>query len=647
MATTYADSLVVLGTGASFTKPKAGDTVTVAANWATSGSATFDFGSSGAVSASGNPTFNWGSGAQSFGGNVTIAGDLVVTGTSISTSSEQVSIADNYLYLNSGYTTNAAQAAGFVANTLPSATSSAVAGSAFSSTSIVNVADGSGFSTGDLIQVSNAANPENIGIYAVSSVASNAITIKTGTAPVYCQNAFVADSTVQGTVTKVSVSILRAGTDGMWEAAYGSTDSLTFTDLGGGSSLQSAYDGGATITTTGGTGQFTIAGDQTVQLTTSGGLVVGGSGSETNQSFFASLFSLSATGAVDLNSSGGAINIGNHSDAQNINIGTGGAARTLNIGTGAAAQTVVMGSTSSTSSTTVQAGSGNVVLASTSGQTRVTMADNTSLAFRVGESGAGDYIGVSTTNSSESVSIGNASVNASVTVNSGTGTLNVGTSASARSVNVGTGAAAQAVTVGSTSGASALTLQAGSGGLTLTSTTGLVALAVQDNQTSALTIKEGSNSYFSVDTTDAKENLNLYKFANLRAAAGVPLTTAEAVASGEVLYVASDGTVGLADADALGKTEPIGTAYYAANSAATVYAATVVGTLVPVKFGSAPASNANGSRVYLSATAGQGTLSVLSASGTVVYRLGILQGADGSTTTPLVLWRPQFIVNNP
>ena len=56
-----------------------------------------------------------------------------------------------------------------------------------------------------------------------------------------------------------------------------------------------------------------------------------------------------ADGVLELNSSGGAINIGNDADAQAVNVGTGAAARP-----------VTVGSTNTTSATTIQSGTGGI-----------------------------------------------------------------------------------------------------------------------------------------------------------------------------------------------------------------------------------------------------------------------------------------------
>lgn len=56
-----------------------------------------------------------------------------------------------------------------------------------------------------------------------------------------------------------------------------------------------------------------------------------------------------------------------------------------------------------------------------------------------------------------------------------------------------------------------------------------------------------------------------------------------------------------------------------------------------VLFSSAPNSSQNGQRVYLSTTDGEATLTAPSGSGNSVVSLGRLQGADGSTSTPICL----------
>jgi hypothetical protein len=68
--------------------------------------------------------------------------------------------------------------------------------------------------------------------------------------------------------------------------------------------------------------------------------------------------------------------------------------------------------------------------------------------------------------------------------------------------------------------------------------------------------------------------------------------------------------------------------------------------LVGVLFAAPPAASSNGSYAYLS-TGGKATLNPDTASGKAIVILGILHGADGVSTTPTVLLRPQYISRVP
>jgi len=80
-----------------------------------------------------------------------------------------------------------------------------------------------------------------------------------------------------------------------------------------------------------------------------------------------------AAGVIELNSSAGAINIGNDADAQAVNVGTGAAART-----------VTVGSVDTTSATTIQSGTGDVTITSTDDIVHTSSGDvtfNTDITF--------------------------------------------------------------------------------------------------------------------------------------------------------------------------------------------------------------------------------------------------------------------------
>lgn len=129
-------------------------------------------------------------------------------------------------------------------------------------------------------------------------------------------------------------------------------------------------------------------------------------------------YSVDSTSAASVNSSGGAINVGNNANAQPINIGTGAAARTITIGnaTGATGVSVNTGT-----------GAANFGTNATAHTTTV-----------------GSITGASTTN-----------------IQSGTGGL-----------NVGTGAIARTITIGNTTGVTAVNMNIGTGDFTMASASG-------------------------------------------------------------------------------------------------------------------------------------------------------------------------------
>lgn len=241
-----------------------------------------------------NPDYNFlGTGQSTFSGGVVIAGNLDVQGTQTAVNSANVNVSDNHLYLNDGYATAAAQTGGLVVNYLPTATNDTVASGGFtagvaSSSDATVITTGSAtFAAGDFIQIVGANTLSNTGLFEVKSHSGTTLAIRgvgaggsdERTAPNdWTQTNFTTDATVAGTIRKVTLSILRAGTDGIWETASGaSTTGLVFADLstGGGGTLQSAYVGGNTITTSAGEGNVVIGGTETLDVNIAADFSVG------------------------------------------------------------------------------------------------------------------------------------------------------------------------------------------------------------------------------------------------------------------------------------------------------------------------------------------------------------------------------------
>jgi hypothetical protein len=225
--------------------------------------------------------------------SLTIGGDLTVTGTKTINSTETILVADNHTYMNAGYTTAAAETGGLVVNYLPTATATTtaaagvfVAGVDAASDPTVTTAGSATFAAADLIQISGSANGgENDGLYEVQGHAGNTLTIKstadgvTNQVEDFTDGQFVANAGDTGAaITKVTVSVLRAGTDGIWETGSGAVTGISFSNLAtaAGADLQSAYDAGQTITLVDTSGDMVITLDDSgtaadLQITDSGG----------------------------------------------------------------------------------------------------------------------------------------------------------------------------------------------------------------------------------------------------------------------------------------------------------------------------------------------------------------------------------------
>jgi hypothetical protein len=171
-------------------------------------------------------------------GNVSIAGNLSVTGTKTIIGGEITAFADNYLDLNNGYSADTAQTAGVLANYDPTTTATTVnaayvAGVAATSNPTVGTTGAATFATGDIIHITVSTN--NGGFFEVHTHAANVLTIKgigtTATVEDWSQNQFTAGASDGATITKVNVSIMRSGTDGLWETGKGATVPITYTDI--------------------------------------------------------------------------------------------------------------------------------------------------------------------------------------------------------------------------------------------------------------------------------------------------------------------------------------------------------------------------------------------------------------------------------
>jgi len=172
------------------------------------------------------------------------------------------------------------------------------------------------------------------------------------------------------------------------------------------------------------------------------------------------------------------------------------------------------------------------------------------------------------------------------------------------------------------------------------------------NDAAAVTITDGALSYAVVDSTTALEQLELPTFVAFGAeGAGRQYTASGAIALGAPVAVnATTATASEADADTGTLINGIvaGVAVAAATDTSPVQIVTVPGSVVPVLFGSAPASADIGKQVWNSATAGECSIAMPGPGGArVQFRVGYLESGDGADTTPLVRLSLDLVAHGP
>jgi hypothetical protein len=430
-------------------------------------------------------------------GNVVIDGNLTVSGTTTSVDSENVLISDNYMLINSEYVTDAPQAGGIMVNYDPNPTGGqeAVAATGFLSAASaagtdceVFVADTTGFSAGDLIIITGANTSDNNGIYEISLVnAATSLEMANSPADGFTQNDFTDDTVVAGTITRTSVSVIRAGTDGAWETASGGTAGLTFTDLATatGSTLQSAYEAGNTISMSdaegnfdvsvgsgtpaisldaAGASNFTVASAALTLSTTTSGLLTIDGADGVSIAGNASEIDVTTTGALDLNSAAGTWDSTAALSLQ--------AAAASDFTTSAGAITIdgnggvnIAGNAAEVDVTTTGALDLNSAAGTWDASTlSLDSTDTTNLTMTANDAGS-KTLNIAAENSGAGAGVLELDAKSTIDLEvDASGTINVANDAVAATLNLGTGAAAQTVTLGSTNTSSSTALQAGATG---------------------------------------------------------------------------------------------------------------------------------------------------------------------------------------
>ncbi len=273
---------------------------------------------------------------------------------------------------------------------------------------------------------------------ATSLTGASEITISLNPSPTFAGTVTAADM-VTGDLTVSGDFDLNSAAQIDLTSSLAAANAILLNATAGGVSIQAAGNPIALTTTNqainlvSGTGAVNVGADAAAKTVTVGNVtgasalaLNAGTGDITAISIDA--ITMQAGGAIQINSAGGQIALGNSADAQPINIGTGAAARTITMGNVTGATALVLNS-----------GTGGVAVNTT---------------------GAGDVV----VTSADTVLIDSAGV---LELNSSGGVISVGNDAVAQNINVGTGAAARTITVGNATGATSISLNVGTGALNL------------------------------------------------------------------------------------------------------------------------------------------------------------------------------------
>jgi hypothetical protein len=248
-------------------------------------------------------------------GDASIGGDLTVAGDIVSRGQVDVVIQDSFLDLGFGNSTVTAAAggftvsmnrnSGFTASTVTAFTANSGSGASFTNTD----ATGSTLlAAGDVVAITLAGDGENDGIYIVDSVSGAAfpqtVVVKgLGTAGAisadcpWAQNAFKTATGQTASAYKIDLAVVAIADGVAFDTAAGSPwpkgtfvtayeANATMADFEvhgayasvGEVDLQEAYATGNVITTSAANGIVSIAGDQSLTVSASGGIIAGGAG---------------------------------------------------------------------------------------------------------------------------------------------------------------------------------------------------------------------------------------------------------------------------------------------------------------------------------------------------------------------------------
>lgn len=125
-------------------------------------------------------------------------------------------------------------------------------------------------------------------------------------------------------------------------------------------------------------------------------------------------------------------------------------------------------------------------------------------------------------------------------------------------------------------------------------------------------------------------------------------TAAETIAAFKLVALDSAGEIVHAEAGfSANRWRVIGVTAASVTTGNPVIVFTGMGSKVNVAFASAPPTADNGKHVFLSISPGEGIVVPPTGAGRVRFMVGVLQGADGVTATPVVLFQPSYVSRIP
>jgi hypothetical protein len=168
-------------------------------------------------------------------------------------------------------------------------------------------------------------------------------------------------------------------------------------------------------------------------------------------------------------------------------------------------------------------------------------------------------------------------------------------------------------------------------------------LTLLESQVASIESELGANPSGSFNTVE--ERLDF-----LEASSSAPLTlvTDSVLSQGDLVRINSSGNAELVDAFTLlpDQARVVGSSFSSYLIGETAQISSNPGKLISVRFSLPPSAVNNGDPVYLSTTSGLGTLTPPSSSNTVIFLIGVLQGANGISTTPNLVFQPSFVAYN-